>query len=218
MLGCMANYKELIVQSGIRMLNLGLTVGTWGNISVYDKDSGLVYLTPSGMPYNTLTEEDIPVLNIDGSVKDAKRKPTIEKDLHLGIYRHYDYARAVVHTHPRFSMIFATIGKDIPLICDEAAQILSGSVKCASYALPGSKELAKNCIDALKNSNACLLQSHGAVCVGKDINDAFSVATVLEYTAELYYRVLSMGEKPLELKEENIKFMYEFVHTKYGQK
>lgn len=214
----MSDYRSEIVIAGKRMLSENLTVGTWGNISIRDNETNLVYLTPSGMPYNTLTSNDVPVVDLRGNVVKGDKKPTIEKDLHLGIYNTHKDINAIVHTHPRWSMIFATIGKDIPLICDEAAQILSGNVKCAPYALPGSKELADNCVNALKHSNACLLSSHGSVCIGKDINDAFAIATVLEYTAELYYKILSIREKPLELKEENIKYMYEFVHTKYGQK
>lgn len=212
------NYKKAIVESGRYMLSSGLTVGTWGNISTFDEKSGCVYLTPSGMPYNMLTEDDIPVLKLDETVIDGQRKPTIEKDLHLGVYREFPTVRAVVHTHPKWSMIFACVNKPIPLICDEAAQFLSGRVECAEYALPGSKELARNCIEKLKLSNACLLASHGAVCVGSSLKEAFDIANVLEYTAELYYKILSMGLTPRELKEEDIKFMYDFVHTKYGQK
>lgn len=210
--------KEEIVQAGIRMLNAGLTVGTWGNISIYDRENNRVYLTPSGMPYNTLTVDDIPVLDIDGNVVEGTRKPTIEKDLHLGIYSAYSDVNAVLHTHPKWSMIFATIGKSIPLICDEAAQFFKGEVRCTKYALPGSKEIADECVKALFQSNACLLSSHGSVITASNLNEAFGIATVLEYTAELYYKVLSMGEKPQVISEENIKYMYEFVHTKYGQK
>lgn len=214
----MKDYRGDIVDAGKKMLSSGLTVGTWGNISICDRENNRVYLTPSGMPYNSLVVDDIPVLTINGDVIDAKRKPTIEKDLHLGVYQNFKTAGAVIHTHPKWSMIFSCIHKEIPLVCDEAAQILSGSVKCAEYALPGSAELAKNCIKALKHSNACLLASHGAVCVGTSLSDAFNVATVLEYTAELYYKVLSIGEKPFEISKKDIEFMYEFVHTKYGQR
>ena len=115
------NYKKAIVDGGKYMLSSGLTVGTWGNISVCDRESGLVYLTPSGMSYNTLEEKDIPVLKLDGTPVDAFRKPTIEKDMHLGIYNAYPQIGAVVHTHPKWSMIFACVRKTIPLICDEAA-------------------------------------------------------------------------------------------------
>lgn len=212
------NYKKAIIESGKYMLSSGLTVGTWGNISVCDRENGLVYLTPSGMPYNTLDEKDVPVLKLDGSSVDTFRKPTIEKDLHLGIYNSFPSCDAVVHTHPKWSMIFACVRKAIPLICDEAAQFIKGNVECTEYALPGSKELAKNCIEKLKTSNACLIASHGAVCVGANLKEAFDIATVLEYTAELYYKILSMGMNPAELSKDDIKFMYEFVHTKYGQK
>lgn len=210
--------KEEIVRAGVRMLESGLTVGTWGNISICDRDNNRVYLTPSGMPYNTLTIDDIPVVDMSGNVVEGNRKPTIEKDLHLAIYRAYKDVNAVLHTHPLWSMIFATIGKSIPLICDEAAQFLKGEVRCTKYALPGSKEIADECVKALKGSNACLLSSHGSVITASNLSEAFSIATVLEYTAELYYKVLSMGEKPQTISEENIKYMYEFVHTKYGQK
>lgn len=212
------NYKKAIVDGGKYMLSSGLTVGTWGNISVCDRESGLVYLTPSGMPYNTLEEKDIPVLKLDGTPVDAFRKPTIEKDMHLGIYNAYPQIGAVVHTHPKWSMIFACVRKTIPLICDEAAQFIKGDIECTEYALPGSKELAVNCIEKLKSSNACLIASHGSVCLGGNLKEAFDVATVLEYTAELYYKILSMGMNPALLSKDDISFMYDFVHTKYGQK
>ena len=78
--------------------------------------------------------------------------------------------------------------------------------------------MAVNCIEKLKSSNACLIASHGSVCLGGNLKEAFDVATVLEYTAELYYKILSMGMNPALLSKDDISFMYDFVHTKYGQK
>ena len=80
------NYKKLIVDSGKKMVGSGLTVETWGNISAMDRSTGLVQLTPSGMDYSTITEDDVVVCEIDGNIKDGFRKPTIEKDLHLAVY------------------------------------------------------------------------------------------------------------------------------------
>lgn len=65
------NYKAHLVESGKRMLHKGLTVETWGNISVRDPETGLVYLTPSAMPYDTLTDEDIVVMRLDGTVAEG---------------------------------------------------------------------------------------------------------------------------------------------------
>ena len=210
-------YKKLILDSGIKMLHSGLTVETWGNISARDPESGLIYLTPSGMRYDMINEDDIIVINENGAIVEGVRKPTIEKDLHLGIYQHRKDVNAIVHTHPIYSQVFAVLRENIPPVIDEAAQIMGGTVKCAKYGLPGSIELANNCIDVLKDSGyACLLANHGAVCVGKDIDIAFKVAAVLEMTAQIYLLARSIG-KPVCLTEKEIAIMHDFAYHRYGQ-
>ena len=87
------------------------------------------------------------------------------------------------------------------------------------YALPGTDELARACAEALgQKANACLLQSHGAVCVGKDMKSAFKTARVLEMTAEIYYRIRSIGGQYIPISPENIAAMQDFVAHKYGQR
>ena len=213
------NFKKLIVDSGLRMLNSGQTVETWGNISYRDQDTNLVYLTPSGMNYTTITEEDVVVCDLSGKIVEGIRKPTIEISLHLGIYKERPEVNAVIHTHPIYSTVFSCTGADIPLVIDEAAQTLGGTVKTAPYALPGSQELADNCAAALgKETNACLLMSHGAVCVGGTMDAAFKVSTVLEVTAQIYYMVKSMGKECIMISDENIAAMMYFVKNVYGQR
>lgn len=213
------NYKELIVSSGLRMLNSGMTVETWGNLSVRDEETGRVYLTPSGMDYSKISESDVVVCDADGNIVEGHRKPTIEKDLHLEIYKRRKDVNAIVHTHPIYSTVFSCMGEDIPPIIDEAAQVLMGACRRADYALPGTMELAENCVNALGDTAmSCLLQSHGAVCVGKDMNAAFKVARVLEMTAEIYYRIRATGGTPIPISDENIAYMIDFMKNKYGQR
>ncbi|MEG1819241.1 MAG: class II aldolase/adducin family protein [Oscillospiraceae bacterium] len=213
------NYKKLIVESGLRMLNSGYTVETWGNISYRDQETNLVYLTPSGMDYTTINEDDVVVCDLEGNIVEGKRKPTIETGLHLAIYKARPEVNAVVHTHPIYSTVFSCCEEDIPLVIDEAAQTLGGTVKTAEYALPGSPELAANCIVALgTESNACLLKAHGAVCVGENMDAAFKVSKVLEVTAEIYQMIRSMGKTPYILSDENISAMQYFVKNIYGQR
>ena len=212
------NYKKLIIDSGNKMINEGYTIETWGNISYRDPETGLVYITPSGMNYDTCTEDDVIICKVNGDIVEGNRVPTIEKELHLGIYRVRPDVNAVVHTHPIYSTIFSCMGETIPLILDEAAQTLGAPCKTCAYALPGTLELAKNCCDALLDgSNSCLMQSHGAVCVGSTMEAAFKVAKVLEVTAEIYYRIRATGGTPIELSKENIEAMQYFVKHKYGQ-
>lgn len=196
------NEKTLLIESGKKLLHEGFTVETWGNISVRGED-GLVYITPSGMDYDTCTEDDIVVMTLDGTVVDGHRVPSIENGLHRAVYAARPDVNAIVHTHPIFSTVFSAMGENIPLIIDEAAQALGDEVRTAPYALPGTDELAQNCAAALgEKANACLLQSHGAVCVGRDMKSAFKTARVLEMTAEIYYRIRSVGGKFIPISPE----------------
>ena len=212
------NEKTLLIESGKKLLHEGFTVETWGNISVRGED-GLVYITPSGMDYDTCTEDDVVVMTLDGTVVDGHRVPSIENGLHRAVYAARLDVNAIVHTHPIFSTVFSAMGENIPLIIDEAAQALGDEVRTAPYALPGTDELAQNCAAALgEKANACLLQSHGAVCVGRDMKSAFKTARVLEMTAEIYYRIRSVGGKFIPISPENIAAMQEFVAHRYGQR
>ena len=191
------NYKKLIVDSGKRMAGSGLTVETWGNISVRDPETGLVYLTPSAMLYDTIVEDDVVVCTLDGKIVEGTRKPTIETEMHLSVYRNRAEVNAVIHTHPLYSMVYAAQGKDIPLIIDEAAQIMGDVCRCTEY--------------------ACLIHSHGAVCVGENMEGAFKVAKVLEVTSQIYYMIEATGGKPVGISDENIAAMQDFVKNSYGQ-
>lgn len=191
------------------MLNSGLTTETWGNISARDAESGLIYLTPSGMRYDMINEDDVIVTDENGTVVEGTRKPTIEKDLHLGIYKHRKDINAIIHTHPIYSRVFAALREDIPPVIDEAVQVMGGTVRCARYGLPGSVELSNNCVDALKDAGfACLLANHGAVCIGRDMSMAFKVSTVLEMTARIYLLARSIG-KPVLFNEKETAFIHD---------
>lgn len=211
------NYKRFLIDACLRMVKSGLTVETWGNISVRDPETGYIYLTPSGMAYETLVEDDIVVMDVEGNRIEGERKPTIEHAMHLGIMKNRPDINAVVHTHPVYSQVFALLHEDIPPVIDEAAQTL-GEVKVTEYALPGSPEMAENAIRAIgAEGSACLLANHGAVAVGKDMDTAFKVCTVLEMTAQIYYMARCIG-KPQPIDAEKIAFMKEFVSKSYGQK
>ncbi|MBQ3277464.1 MAG: class II aldolase/adducin family protein [Oscillospiraceae bacterium] len=214
----MSEWKRAVIAAGKRMLAEGVTIGAWGNISVRD-EAGRVCITPSGMAYGTLTEDDIVVLAPDGTRLEGERKPSIETGLHLAVYAARPDCRAIVHTHPVYSTAFSAMGEDIPLFLDEAAQQLGDTVRTAEYALPGTPELAENCVRALgPRSMACLLRSHGAVCLGETLDQAFLVSQVLESTARIYGLIRSMGGAFLPLSQEDIRAMQEFVKNEYGQR
>ena len=211
------DYKQRLIEAGQRMLEKKLTVETWGNLSLRDPETERVYLTPSAMAYHTIAPEDVAVCDLEGNVLEGRRKPTIEKDLHLGIYRARPEINAIIHTHPIQSQVFAVLRRSIPPVMDEAAQVLGGSVEVANYALPGTKELAHNALTAMEGGKmACLLANHGAVCVGKDMEEAFKVCAVLEMAAEIYRLALQIGT-PHVLEPELVAEMWDFARNRYGK-
>lgn len=211
-------YKSIIINSGLEIIKRALTVETWGNISVRDSESGLVYLTPSAMKYDEITEDDVVVMDIDGNIVEGKRKPTIETGMHLAIYRNRSEINAVIHTHPIYSMVYAVQGRSISQFTDETAQALGGEVLCTNYALPGTDEMAKEVAGALPGTHrACLIHSHGAVCLGRSMSEAFKTATVLEATARVLQLVEATGAKPAGISQENIDYMWDFAQNKYGR-
>lgn len=207
---------SLILEAGIAMESRHLTIETWGNISMRDPETGLLYITPSGMPYNKLVPEDIVALNPDGSVYKGHRVPSVEAGLHAKIYAKRRDVNAILHTHPISSTIFGVLHMSIPVVTDELAQAIGQEVRCADYALPGSAELAANCVKALGNGQAVLLANHGAVCAGKDLKECFKVAEVLETSAEIYYKALTIG-KPCIIPKDKVEWMRDFAVNKYGK-
>ncbi len=209
--------KQRLIDAGKQMLDKNLTVETWGNLSLRDPDSGLVYLTPSAMAYHTIGREDVVVTDLRGTVQEGWRKPTIEKELHLSLYRARPEVNAIIHTHPIQSQIFAVLRRPIPPIIDEAAQVLGGTVQVARYALPGTLELADNVRAAMEGRvRACLMANHGAVCVGESMEQAFKVCAVLEMTAQIYAQALAIGE-PYVLSDDLVDRMWDFANNSYGK-
>ena len=212
------DHPAIVIDAGRRMLRQGETIGAWGNISVLDTDRGAVYITPSGMAYDTLKPEDIVVMDTEGYILRGERRPSVEAPLHLAVYRAGPDCRAIVHTHPIYSTAFSAMGEDIPIFLDEAAQALRDTVRTAEYAMPGSSELAANCVDALgERSMACLLRCHGAVCIGESMEQAFLVSAVLESAARIYSLIRSMGGKAEPYDAERLGAMERFMKEKYGQ-
>ncbi len=211
------DFCQQIVAAGQRMLRSNLTVETWGNLSLRDPETGFIYLTPSAMAYDTIQASDVVVCDAGGNLVSGWRKPTMEKELHLAVYRARPEINAVLHTHPLHSMVFAVLAEPIPLVLDEAAQVLGAAVEVTPYALPGSAELAAYCAATLgKQANACLLRAHGAVCIGENLEQAFRTATVLEMTAQVYYMARCIGQ-PQTLPTGAVQAMQEYVRHHYGQ-
>ena len=207
--------KQQVCDAGKRLLELGLVSGTWGNVSIRGNDR-VMLVTPSGVAYETMTCEDIAQVNLeDGSY--VGKKPSSEKNLHVEIYRMRKDVGAVVHHHAVHSSTVAAARREVPAILDDLAQIVGPSVRVADYALPSTKKLVRKTMAALKGRNAALMANHGAICVGRDLEQAILCCEILEKACRSFIEAEFLGGAK-EINRFEAWIMHQYYLKKYSKK
>jgi L-ribulose-5-phosphate 4-epimerase len=209
--------KQKVIDTALRMSNANMAPATWGNVSTRDPETGNIIITPSGMKYSELTIEDICVVDIDGNIVDGKWKPSTETPMHALFYRSKPEIRAIVHTHSLFATAFACVQKPIPVIIATLASGVGGAVPVAPYHSSGNVDFGRVALEAMGDKTAVLLGNHGVVATGKSLDDAYTVAELVENAAKMYVIANSIGT-PLCLDNEEVCKIRQKYLTKYGQK
>jgi L-fuculose-phosphate aldolase len=189
--------KQEVLKAAQQMSREGFVVGTSGNVSLHFKDSegrDLVAITPSGRDYDAMKPNDIVMVDLEGQRVEGELTPSVETMLHTGIYKVREKVNAIIHTHPIYGSIIAVAGLEIPAILDDQVTQIGGEIRVAPYALSGSPEMTGNAIAALGPRNAVLLANHGAISVGRNMREAFTMCQLLEKTAKIYVFALSLGK------------------------
>ncbi|MEU0597328.1 class II aldolase/adducin family protein [Streptomyces sp. NPDC006393] len=205
-------WRELVATAR-RTVADGLVVGTSGNVSVRVGETVLV--TPSGVPYDRLTADDVTGVGLDGRQVLGTLVPTSELPMHLAIYRATD-AAAVVHTHAVHATAVSTLVPELPLVHYMAAA-LGGPVRVAPYATYGSEELAENMLRALAGRSGCLLRNHGTITYGATLDQAYDRTAQLEWMCRLWLTASSVpGMAPSLLSGEQLAEVTDRLRG-YGQ-
>ena len=187
----------------------GCLRGSGGNISIKLNAENLIAITPSRRPYQEMSPDDICVVDDKLKSTEGHLTPSIEAKLHLCVYRNRPGVNAVIHTHSVFAGILSIINEPIPALFDEIIFEIGASVDVIPYALSGSSDLAQNVISKLGNDCYCyILQNHGALSIGKDLDQAWKNAELLEKVAQIYYYALVTGRKITTLPEDAIEQLY----------
>lgn len=202
----MNDLRAAVLETARKMYAEELVAGTSGNTSSYDKERGLMAITPSSIPYLDMEVEDIVLMQLDGTIVDAKHKPSSEWKMHAKIYIERSDVTAVVHTHSPYATGFAVCNKRIPVILIEMVPYIGGDVPVAKYAQPGSESLGDEALKVLHNRTGCLLANHGTISIGSNMRDAYESAVYIEDAAKIYNYATTVGEV-VEISEEDIKQM-----------
>ena len=184
--------RKQIIEAGLRLVKEGLVARSWGNISVRLDDENML-ITPSGRSYDTLEPGDIVLMNYRNYHYEGKIKPSSEYHLHAVVYQQRKEIKAVIHTHQMNATTVATARREVPPIIDDMVQIIGPTVRVTKYTLAGTEKFAKLAVKALRGRQAALLANHGAVCIGRTLDEAFAVSEVLEKACKAFIEAEFLG-------------------------
>ena len=208
----MPDLRTQLIASACAMQPAGLNRGTSGNLSVRHGDG--FYITPTGMAYTSLVEDDIPLMALDGSHL-GRRKPSSEWRFHRDLYASRPQVGAVLHAHSPFAVSLACLRRDIPPFHYMIARFGGDTIRCAKYAIFGSPELSNAAITAMRDRQCCLLANHGMLVAGRDLDEALALAIELEELCEQYWRACQLGDPVLLDADEMAAVREKFAG--YGQ-
>ena len=212
--------KIKVFEANMELPKRGLVTYTWGNVSGIDRESGLFVIKPSGVDYDTMTPDDMVVMDLEGNRVEGKYKPSSDTPTHLELYKRYEEIGGVVHTHSTEAVAWAQAGRSIPLYGTTHADYFYGEIPCARSLTPEEIEEAYE-----KNTGLVIIETfderglnpmytpgvlctnHGPFTWGKDAAEAVHNAVVLEEVAKMALKT--------ELINPNVKTAPDCIRDKH---
>ena len=223
--------KKQVLEANLLLPKYGLVTFTWGNVSGIDRESGLVVIKPSGVPYEGMTEEDMVVVDLDGKRVEGKWKPSSDTPTHVELYKAFPALGGIVHTHSRWATTFAQAGLDIPAMGTTHGDYFYGDIPCTRKMTPQEiageyeKETGRVIIETFAGKSPAdipgvTVHSHGSFAWGRDAMDAVHNAVVMEEVAFMDWHAMMINPAAGRMQQELLDKHYLRKHGKnayYGQ-
>lgn len=223
--------KQEVLEANLLLPKYGLVTFTWGNVSGIDRKNGLVFIKPSGVPYDVMKAEDVVVVDLDGNIVEGKWKPSSDTPTHLVLYKAFPECGGIVHTHSPWATSFAQAGSGIVPIGTTQGDYFYGEIPCTREMTPTEiageyeKETGNVIVETFRNKDpsaipAVLVHSHGPFTWGRNAHEAVHNAVVLEEVAFMNFHSLQLNQNQMMMQQELLDKHYLRKHGKnayYGQ-
>lgn len=229
--------KEKVYRANMQLVEYGLVVLTWGNVSGIDREKGLFVIKPSGVPYSSMTSDDMVVMDLDGNKVEGELNPSSDTPTHLELYKNFENIGGVVHTHSSWACAWAQAGRDIPAYGTTHADFANGAIPCARGLTKEEVESAyeKNTGSVIveefsrrgitsEECPAVLVHRHGPFTWGSDPFKAVENALILDEVAKMAYHTevaaANGNDSNIGIEDYLLEKHYQRKHGKnayYGQ-
>lgn len=202
--------RKSVLEANLLLFKQGLAILTWGNVSGIDRENGLVAIKPSGVNYDCLAVDDIPIVDLEGTIVFGQLKPSSDTATHLVLYNNFTGIGGIVHTHSTWATSWAQAGKGIPVYGTTHADYFYGEIPCtrklrydevsANYEKNTGKVIVE-CLQGIdpQSMSAVLVNDHGPFSWGNNPVEAVNNALILEETAKMAFYTEILGAKiPIE--------------------
>ncbi|MGS0973069.1 MAG: L-ribulose-5-phosphate 4-epimerase [Candidatus Izemoplasmataceae bacterium] len=226
--------KQEVLQANLDLVKHHLVLFTWGNVSAYDEETKLVVIKPSGVSYEQMSASDMVVVDLDGHIIEGELKPSSDTPTHLALYKAFKGIKAVVHTHAKYSTIFAQSKKAIPAFGTTHADYFASDIPVTrtmtrneingEYELETGHVIIERFKELALDPLSCpsvLVSEHGPFSWGDSCANAVHNAAVLEYVAHMAFETSLLRDDQFSMNQDLLKKHFSRKHGKnayYGQK
>lgn len=204
--------KDRVYEANVRLPKEGLIKLTWGNVSEVDYDYEIIVIKPSGVPYGTMTADQMVVTDLEGNILEGDYKPSSDLPTHIVLYKHFKDIRSVVHTHSKYAVMWAQANRDIPPYGTTHADAFYGPVPCtrdlsakeieSAYEVETGNVIVETFTERSINPHAVpgvIVHSHGPFTWGSTVDEAVENSIILEEVADmaLHTNILTPGQQEI---------------------
>lgn len=207
--------KQSIIDACLKLEGMGYVIGTYGNASARLPDGSGLIVTPSRVDYHAITPEDMVTVSNDGQVIGGTRLPSSETSVHRLILLARPDVNAVLHTHSFYATALSCLHDTVPVIVEEQSQVIGDEIRCSDYVPAGQhQKLGEEVARALGGSNGVLLANHGAVAVGRTVDEALFACQIIERVCQMRLLTSAVGSAipipPEHVRSERERWLYKY--------